>query len=203
MLAIIEMSLLAERKTFEQAALPSPEQLKLHVDADMFSRLVIRNVLLGGAREVLAKAIHENYLKGRQKRELKDPKLKDSLVPWEKLGEDLRETNRQQADDIPEKLKAVGCDFAPVLGREIQLFRFTADEIEIMAEMEHNRWNTQKFLAGWSYAKKKDPLKKTHPCLVAWRELPKKEQDKDRAAVRGIPQLLASAKFEIYRLKRK
>ena len=203
MLAIIEMSLLAGRKTFEQAALPSPEQLELHVDAEMFSRLVVRNVLLGGAREVLAKAIHENYLNDLKKRKLKNPKLRDSLVPWEELSEDLKETNRQQADDIPEKLKPVGCDFAPVLGRKPKLFRFNKNEIKIMAEMEHNRWNTQKFLAGWSYAKKKDPLKKTHPSLVAWRDLTPKEQDKDIAAVRGIPQLLASAKFEIYRLKRK
>jgi len=72
-----------------------------------------------------------------------------------------------------------------------------------MAEIEHDRWNKQKFLAGWSFGEKKDPNKKTHPCLVEWKDLPEKEKNKDRAAVREIPELLKSAKFEIYRLKKK
>ena len=199
-LAIIEMSMLAGRKTFEQAALPSPEQLKLHVDAEIFSRLVVRDVLLGGAREVLAKAIHEKY---RNDNKGKVSEKNPAMVPWGKLREDLKETNRQQADDIPEKLKAVGCDFTPVVDREPITIEFTDEEIEIIAEMEHDRWNKQKFLAGWSYGQKKDPGKKTHPCLVEWKDLPEEEKEKDRAAVREIPQLLKSAKFEIYRLKKK
>jgi len=201
MLAIIEMSMMAGRKTFEQAALPSPEQLKLHVDAEMFSRLVVRDVLLGGAREVLAKAIHEKYRKDNKG---KIPENSPSMVSWERLREDLKETNRQQADDIPEKMKAVGCDFVPVVNEKgIKLFRFMNDEIEIMAEMEHARWNKQKFLDGWSYGTKKDPAKKTHPCLAEWKDLNEEDKEKDRAAVRGIPQLLKSAIFEIYRLKKK
>ena len=200
MLAIIEMSMLAERKTFEQAGLPSPEQLKLHVDSDMFSRLVVRDVLLGSAREVLAKAIHEKYRKDNKSNVKKNDR---AMVPWAKLSEDLKEANRQQADHIPEKLKAISCDFVPALNKMRKLFSFTKDEIEIMAEMEHLRWNKQKFLAGWSYGKKKDEVKKTHPCLIEWKYLPKEEKDKDREAVREIPQLLKSAKFEIYRLKDK
>jgi len=123
------------------------------------------------------------------------------MVPWAKLSEDLKETNRQQADRIPEKLKAVGCDFVPVLNKTPKLFRFTKDEIEILAEMEHLRWNKQKYLAGWSYGKKKDAVNKTHPCLVEWKNLPEEEKDKDRSAVREIPQLLKNARFEIYHLK--
>lgn len=58
--AILDMSMLTGRKIFEQAALPPTQQLKLHVDAEMFSRLVVRDVLFGGAREILGKAIHES-----------------------------------------------------------------------------------------------------------------------------------------------
>ena len=198
MLAIIEMSMLAERKTFEQAALPSPEQLKLHVDAEMFSRLVVRDVLLGGAREVMAKTIHEKYRKDNKgKVSNNDP----AMAPWNKLREDLKESNRHQADDLPEKLKAVGCDFTPVVDGKPELIEFTVEEIEIMAEMEHSRWNREKFMAGWSFGEKKDPAKKTHPCLVEWKDLLERDKEKDRGAVRGIPELLKSAKFEIYRLK--
>ena len=199
-LAIIEMSMLAERNMFEQAALPSPEQLKLHVDAEMFSRLVVRDVLLGGAREVLAKTIHEKYRKDNKGKVSDDD---PAMAPWEKLREDLKESNRQQADDLPEKLKAVGCDFAPVVDRKPKLMEFTVEEIEIMAEMEHSRWNREKFMAGWSFGEKKDSAKKTHPCLVEWKDLSEQDKEKDRGAVRGIPELLKSAKFEIYRLKNK
>jgi len=198
MLAIIEMSMLAGRKTFEQAALPSPEQLRLQVDDEMFSRLVVRDVLLGGAREVLAKSIHQNYLKENKGKSSKSDR---SMVSWEKLSEDLKETNRQQADHIPEKLRAVGCDFTPIISKATRFSGFNKDEIEIMAEMEHLRWNQQKFLNGWSYGEKKDTVKKTHPCLVEWKDLPEKEKEKDRATIRQIPELLKSAKFEIYRLK--
>jgi len=200
MLAIIEMSMLAGRKTFEQAALPSPEQLRLHVDDEIFSRLVVRDVLLGSAREVLAKAIHQKFLKDNKGKIRKNDR---AMVTWAKLSEDLKETNRQQADHIPEKLRAVGCNFTPVLNEAPKFSGFTPNEIEIMAEMEHLRWNKQKFLAGWSYGEKKDAVRKTHPCLVEWKNLSEKEKEKDRVTVREIPMLLKSAKFEIYRLKNK
>jgi len=195
--AIIEMSMLAGRTSFEQAALPSPEQLELHVDADIFSRLVVRDVLLGSAREILAKVIHEKYLKDQKN---KKPKDDPAMAPWENLMEDLKESNRQQADHIPVKLKAVGCDFAPVVGRKTTLIKFTDEEIEIMAEMEHDRFVAERFLQGWSLGPR-NPEKKTSPYLVDWKELSEEIKEYDRQAVRGIPELLAKAKFEIYRLK--
>jgi hypothetical protein len=200
MLAIIEMSMLAGRKSFEQAAVPSPEQLELHTDAEMFSRLVVRDVLLGGAREALAKAIHEKF---RQDRRDEKPKDDPAMVPWEELREDLKESNRQQADHIPVKLRAIGRDFAPVVGREPVSIEFTDEEIEIMAEMEHARYNSEKFLEGWSIGSIRDHDKKTSPYLVEWDKLPNNIKKYDRHAVRAIPELLASAGFEIYRLKDK
>ena len=197
MVAVIEMSLLAGRQTFEQAALPSPEQLELHVDADMFSRLVVRDVLLGSAREVLARAIHEKYrLDNQDKRSPDDP----SMQPWDSLLEELKESNRQQADHIPQKLKAVGCDFAPVVGSKPKPVKFSDQEIEIMAKMEHDRFVAERFLQGFSSGPR-DADKKTSPYLVAWEDLSEDVKDFDRKAVREIPELLASAAFEIYRLK--
>ena len=147
---------------------------------------------------MMAKTIHEKYRKDNKgKVSNNDP----AMAPWNKLREDLKESNRHQADDLPEKLKAVGCDFTPVVDGKPELIEFTVEEIEIMAEMEHSRWNREKFMAGWSFGEKKDPAKKTHPCLVEWKDLLERDKEKDRGAVRGIPELLKSAKFEIYRLK--
>ncbi|MBP1767364.1 MAG: hypothetical protein H6P98_1479 [Candidatus Aminicenantes bacterium] len=197
LVAVIEMSLLSGRQTFEQAALPSPEQLDLHVDAEMFSRLVVRDVLLGSGRELLARAIHERYrLDNRDKRSPDDP----SMQPWDGLLEELKESNRQQADHIPQKLKAVGCDFTPVVGSNPKLIRFSGQEVEVMARMEHDRWVAEKFLKGFSFGPR-DVHKKTSPYLVPWDDLTEAVKDIDRKAVREIPELLAGAGFEIYRLK--
>ena len=78
---------------------------------------------------------------------------------------------------------------------------FTDDEIEKMAEIEHNRWNWQKRLQGWKYkAGPKDMKNKTNPSLVPWAQLPDNIKEYDRETVRLIPELLAKANFEIYKI---
>ncbi len=203
MQAIIEMSMLAKRKKFEQAALPSPEQLDMHVDAEMFSRLVVRDVLLTGAVEKLAEAIHEKYREERRKEAKKKKKRirGPAMLPWDKLPEYLKKTNREQAKHIAEKLKAIDCDYAPVVDRKPKLIKFTKEEIEIMAEMEHIRWCEAKRFDQWRHGSRKSAKKKTHPYLLEWEKLSDKIQEIDRKAVRAIPKLLAKAGFEIYRLK--
>jgi hypothetical protein len=181
---------------WEQAFLPATDQLKLHVDEEMFSRLVVRDVLLGAAREVLAKAIHEKYLKDQKG---KKPASDSSMQPWDELNDSLKESNRRQADHIPEKLRSVGCGFAPVVNREPVIFEFTPQEVEIMAEMEHERWNSESLLDGWVYGEK-DVKKKISPYLVPWNSLTDAVKEWDRQAMRGLPQFLAKAKFEIYRM---
>jgi len=195
--AIIDMSMLNGRLCWEQAFLPAKEQLKLHVDEEVFSRLVVRDVLLGAAREILAKDIHEEYLKNQEgKKQASDP----SMQPWEKLNENLKESNRRQADHIPEKLRRVGCGFAPVVGKEPVVFEFTQQEVEILAEMEHERWVSERLLDGWIYGEKRDVENKVSPYLVPWNDLTDDVKEWDRQAMRGLPEFLAKAKFEIYRL---
>ena len=94
--AILDMSLLSECETFEQAALPPVEQLELHVDGEMFSRLLagdvpLRNLLLSRARDDLGKQIHHSQ---RAKRLSYDP----DALPWEYLPEHVKEAFRREAD---------------------------------------------------------------------------------------------------------
>jgi hypothetical protein len=196
--AIIEMSVLSDRKSFEQVSLPPPEQLELHVNAEEFSRLVIRDVLLGDAREKLAEAIHEKYREDNKGS--KDPE-DSAMAPWEKLREDFKESNRRQADDIPVKLKAIGCDFIPVFGEKPKRIEITEEEYEKMAAMEHQSFVRERLLAGWSQGNVKDDSRKIRTDLVEWAELSDELKEYDRKAVKAIPGLLAQAGFEIYRLK--
>ena len=43
----------------------------------------------------------------------------------------------------------------------------------------HENWAEQKRNDGWVYGPEKDPLKKTHPCLVPYEELPFQQKVKD------------------------
>lgn len=198
--AILDMSMLTGKGIFEQSALPPPQQLKLHVDAELFSKLMIMDVLFGEKREELARIIHNSFLEDLKKSKEKRPKNDPAIQPWDALREDYKESNRQQADNIPRYLHAIGCGFSPVVGREAVKVKLPPDEIERMARMEHERWVVEKLATGWKYGDKKDTDKKLHPCICDWDKLPKKEQDKDRHTVRRFPDYLAQANFEIYKL---
>ena len=53
----------------------------------------------------------------------------------------------------------------------------------------HNLWWDQKLRHGWTWGHEKDPEKKTHPCMLPYRELPPALRAKDvifGAVVRGV-----------------
>ena len=117
---------------------------------------------------------------------------------WDSLPEHLRESNRNQADDILQKLRAIGCSVREVAGRDVRLMEFSAEEVEVMAELEHDRWNKERLRGGWTLGPR-DPERKTSPYLVPWLELPEEVRDWDREAVRPIPELLAGVGLEVRR----
>ncbi len=151
--------------------------------------------------EILARAIHENYIRNEKAKGL-TPATNPSLVPWGELGENFRQSNRRAAEHIRVKLDAIGCDITITTDWDTPRFEFTPNEIELMAQMEHESWVEEKSSEGWKYRPAKDTAKKTSPYLVPWNELPEEEKDKDRNQVRELPEFLAKARFQIYRLKK-
>jgi hypothetical protein len=157
------------------------------------------DLLLGSTYEILARAMHEEYVR-QQEAEGHTPETKPAMVPWEELREDFKESNRRQARHIGVKLKAVGCGIAPLTDWEAESFRFTDREMERLAEMEHDRWMEEKRREGWIYAPERDDMKKRSPYLLPWNELPDKVKEWDRAFIRGLPRFLAGVGFQIIRL---
>nr|MBC7244260.1 NAD-binding protein [Chloroflexota bacterium] len=172
---------------------------KLHAFG-LLDRTCSPELILGGTHEILARAIHESYVRHQQ--ELGEiPETNPSLVPWEELPEELRESNRCQAEHIMVKLKAVGYGIAPLTDWDAERFQFTAEEVERMAQMEHQRFVEERLRAGWTYALgPKNMKRKTSPILVPWEELPEYEKEKDRNMVCELPRVLARAGLQVYRL---
>src|SRR5207244_4228676 len=59
--------------------------------------------------ESLARAIHEAFVFERTAGSRRNPQNDPALRDWEELPENIRESNRQQADHIAIKLRAIGC----------------------------------------------------------------------------------------------
>jgi hypothetical protein len=196
--AIIDMSMLSDRNTFEQSALPAEKQLELLVDSQLFTKLVVKNTLFGDSIEKMAIQIHEKY---REDQIDEKPASDPAMQPWNLLKDVFKRSNIDQAKDIPKKLKAFHYGFKPFTRPPTKLIEFEPDELEEMAIMEHDRWCRERREDGWTFGPERNDELKTSPYLVPWEELTEEVKGYDRDAVRNIPEILEKAGFEIYSLK--
>ena len=52
---------------------------------------------------------------------------------------------------------------------------------EVLAENIHEVWAAGRIRDGWTYGDVRDDLKKQHPCLIPYEDLPESEKHYDRA----------------------
>jgi len=148
--------------------------------------------VLRGTNELLARALHQDYV-AQTSRE-----RNAAAVPWDDLPLDLKESNRTQADHIATKLEAVGCHIVPLTALESDSFAFSQQEIEQLAEMEHERWLAERRQQGWTVGER-NPAKKTNPNLVPWAQLDEGAREMNRNSVRRLPFFLNRAGFTAHR----
>ena len=153
------------------------------------SKSCARDVLLDEKLDVLARAVHEDYVVQRKREGSYSPE-NPAHYAWDRLDEGYRDSCRQQADHIRVKLRTVSCHAAPPQAGREPVGAFTAEEVELLAKMEHARWNADKLLAGWTYGPERDNDNKIHPCIVPWADLTEEIREYDREAVRNVPYLL-------------
>jgi hypothetical protein len=177
---------------WEAADLPFHSQLSLHVDADVFIRLVLRKMILNSYQEKLAIAIHKDFCR-------KNPTSKNNML-WAALPEDIKDSNRDQAQSFGEYLNIAGYDFDSGDTSFPSVEKFRRDEILKIARLSHEIWMKSKKDVGWVYGEIKDPIKKTHPLLVEWNKLPKEEQKKDEDIAENIIPLVESVGLRVYRV---
>jgi hypothetical protein len=82
---------------------------------------------------------------------------------------------------------------------DADLFEFTPEEIETLAELEHERWMDERIRAGFKLGPTRDEVERTHPDILPWEELSEDVKEKDRVFVRGLPAYLAGIGYQIVR----
>ena len=152
---------------------------------DQMDRTCRPDQLFAGVHETVARGIHDTYLR-QQRAAGTTPSVNPLMVCWEQLPKVARESNRGQAEHIPVKLAAVGCEMGPLTEREAELFAFSPAEVELLAGMEHERWVAQ--------------ARPDHPANVPWEVLSEEMREIDRTFVRRMPALLASVGFQVNRM---
>ena len=145
----------------------------------------------------MAREFHERYRADNR------GKIKpDNLKGWEHLPATYVKANREQAAYAIRILEAAGFGVRKAAGQPVIFNAFTKDDIELMAELEHGRWNIERLRDKWRYGPVKDEERKLHPCLVSWLKL--KDGDDgvkkyDRNSVCAFPAILAKAGLEVFR----
>lgn len=186
---------------------PEPNLNQLRIPADPMTLRVFLELVwppegdpldLGRATADLAAAIHKNYRSSASaERLLTDPALRD----WDELPEHLRASNVAQAHHIPSKLLELGLKMERVDDATRQRSGgehvvISEEEILLLAELEHGRWNIERLKGGWKLGPR-DPNLKLSPSLIPWEQLDEATKDYDIRAVEQLPALLDAAGWSV------
>jgi hypothetical protein len=151
------------------------------------------DVLLHESEDALARALHEDFRRQRAKAGA------PALPPWEDLTDALKDSNRQAADHVAIKLRAVGYHVRALEPGRPRVERFTEPETLLMAKMEHLRWCAERTLDGWTLGAPSDADRRVNANLVPWDRLDPVERQKDPEQVSAIPGALSRLGRGIYR----
>ena len=148
----------------------------------------------GDQEEEMAKAIHE-YYRGLCK-EKGWPVKYD--MDYAELPDDIKADNLAAAARIPQVLSHAGLAVVPHDYTEAGIDpKILEDNIELLAEAEHNGWMEQKRRNGWVYGEQRDDKKKIHNTLIPYKELREEDKEKDRNSVRRYPGIVKIAGYKI------
>lgn len=101
-------------------------------------------------------------------------------IPIEAIAKVCHQANKAYCETIGDTSQK---DWVDVLEWQkesaIKGVEYRIKNIGCTAEDIHESWLAERKANGWTYGKVKDVEKKTHPCFVPYKELPKKQQKKD------------------------
>ena len=206
--ALMDMSHLAGVNKLTPSLLPAEFQVPLHANAAHFLQLV--GALLPFPeleRMKIAEEIHKRFIEQRKEKGDYDP-TKSTHQEWSKLSADDKDSNAEQADDIPRKLLALGLwlrkvnqESDSIKSDSLEEWLLNKSEVMHAARCEHDRWVASKRMQGFVYGPENHGNKelKMHHCILHWDDhrLTKDEKDKDIDTVKTIPRFLAAGRYEV------
>ena len=173
----------------------------------MLEKLLSREILVDAAIDVLARAWHDEY------RKTLPPERHDAPAnrPWPELPEFYKMSNRRACDHLPIKLAQAGLRMEEVpVWKTIDLkdenteepivVALTAEEIDLLAHLEHRRWLIERRLLGWRHGQKRSETKRLNPLLVEWTKLPEADREQRRQETADLPKMLAGAGYVLRRV---
>ena len=172
---------------------------RVHLVSAGLTALDLDHFLHHSGCELMAEARHEDYL--AQEFALRHTTADNpSLVPWSALPESLKASNRRFAQALGPLIHGLGGRIGPLRGPVPTESFLTGPQLEELARSEHDRWSADLERDGWVYdAGAKDAVRKTHPLLIPWDQLPEPEREKDRDAMRAVPRMLARVGYRLTR----
>jgi hypothetical protein len=153
--------------------------------------------------ERIAKAIHQRFVVKRSAGSSRTPENDFALREWEKLTDDLRASNFQQADHIVVKMRAIGCEIVGSTDSRPALEQFTLNEQNILAPFEHTPWNAERLLAAWRYGTPSDKAHRINENITGWEFLDDSVKKYGYEAIEDIPLILAKASPPLKVVRRK
>lgn len=201
MSAIIEMSSMHGKETYDRSCLPATSQLGLHVDPREFLALVrsldlpefVNGSFLAIARNIY-KSIRNETAQWRfedLEEQYKDAPIDDYKYPanvtsFESLSPMARRQYEEFVYGIPNMLgdkgyrivRAVGGDSATELPVEI---------VKSLARREHRRWMNSMAISGHD--------KTSNPFMVPWDQLPHRQRTLELLRIGAIPNALMASKY--------
>jgi hypothetical protein len=165
--------------------------------------------------ERLAQMIHEDYISKQLERH---PEQNLEYESWDSLPPSMKYSNVRQAASIPDKLSKIRCylkekdsskDDAQdgtqdaiaegVAAEEVEAF--SEQELEFLAQYEHELWVTERTESGWTFGAVKDTEKQISPYLVPYHELSEEIKELDRDTIRNIISLVNAVGYGVYRAR--
>jgi hypothetical protein len=148
--------------------------------------------------DVMAREIHERYLRFRRQESQSSMTDDPACAPWDELDEAFRESCRDQAHAISAHLEAIGAELE-IDGATTASIELNADEVETLARSEHERWLRERRARGWRYSERKDKAAKVTPDLVEWESLSEEARRLNRNMMRVLPAVVERAGYAIRR----
>lgn len=136
------------------------------------------------------------------------------FISWNELSSFHQESNRYQLLHNDTKLMLLGLKKTPLRDVNYTNQLLTPEEfqhliqpyLELLAKVEHERWNTFHFLRGWTQAEnpnggRRDMLEtKQHRFLLPWEELPESIKDYDRQVILELQEFYQSQEYGLIKI---